>query len=122
MYRHIPPLARILLISKKLAHKHLKRIAPLHKHARLPILTKHHVVFLQRTRRADTCTFFALARHIETKAALSLRIEHYEIHDGHFEHVFVHGQGEGIGARRDGEINYITVWRGAPVRRYRGVG
>jgi hypothetical protein len=43
MHRHIPALASILPVRKKLTHKVLSLIAPLGKHTLLSILAKHYI-------------------------------------------------------------------------------
>ena len=122
MDRHIPPPSGILPISKKLAHELLKRISPLHENSRLSILTENDIVFLQRTRRAHTGRLFPLIRHVETQAALSLSIEHDQVHDGNGDHVLVHFESEGIGAGRHGGIDYVAIGGGAAIGGYRGIG
>jgi hypothetical protein len=122
MHRHIPPPPLILPIRKKLAHKILKFIPPLHKHPRFPILQKHHILFLQSTRRTYTRPFFTLRSHVETQSALSLRVEHYDVHDGYGEHVFVHGESEGIRGGGYRGVDYVAVGGGAAVGGDGGVG
>ena len=119
---HIPSPTRILPICKKLAHKLLKRIASLHKDPRLPILAKHHIILVQRTCRAHTSCLFSLIGHIETQSALSLCIEHYEVHDGDGDHVLVHFKGEGVGAGRHRGVNDVAIGRSAAVGGYCRVG
>jgi hypothetical protein len=46
MDRHIPALASILSVRKKLAHKVLSLIAPLGKHTLLSILAKYYIFLL----------------------------------------------------------------------------
>ena len=96
MNGHVPSPSTVLPIRKKLAHKLLKRVTPLHENSRLSVLAEHHIAFLQCTRGPYTGAFFALARHVEAQSALSLSVEHYDVHNRDREHVLIHFESEGI--------------------------
>lgn len=89
MYRHVPPLSRVLLVCKQLVHKVGEREPPLRKDALLAVLAEDDVLLVEHRRRPDTKCLLARRDHVEADSALALGVKHDEVHDGYAQHGLV---------------------------------
>lgn len=112
----------IILIGKQLAHEVIECKPALHQHPRLSILRKYNIVLLQRRSRTHACALLALASYVEAQAALSLRVEHDQVHDGYRQHIFIHLQCKLVRRRRERRVYNVSVRAHGAVGRDRGVG
>jgi len=82
MHWHVPPFAFILAIDEELAHEFFQRVAALLQYAGFTVLGEDDVGGSKSGGGAYSNAFFAGRDHVESKTALTLRVEHYEVEDG----------------------------------------
>ena|SRR5436190_24133841 len=99
---HIASFALVIAVGKELTHEFLESESTLLKYSRFPVLGENYVVGRQCGGRANGDAFLSrrnlrnvshsiqrvpalgFTHHVETQAALPLRIEHDQVHNAHF--------------------------------------
>mmetsp|Transcript_20946 Transcript_20946/g.34237 ORF Transcript_20946/g.34237 Transcript_20946/m.34237 type:complete len:212 (-) Transcript_20946:8-643(-) len=84
---HLPSLAQIQIIGEALVAKLLQCEATPHEHARLAVLRKDMVLWLQCRSRSHVNCLFAMVGHVKRNAALTLGVMQDGIHLSQSDHL-----------------------------------